>query len=387
MTAEQRFCEECGKPLNPGVKFCEECGAPVPAIETPVQANAAPPAAQGSSEIPLAVVPFAYQQRGIFSTDRCTIVVYPDQLVLAYVTKTSEKEFDQAVNEVEASLAEKHLEGKNFWQLAAGAGAALFRVSWNPVGFHTEDALREQKLLRNMTIPTRPWERYLSMTPGAVLAEEGRNKAIPRESISYIRGESDPETSTDQVLISSSAGVTRIFFDYGIYFLARSVLLSFLSPGPGTGERIIGVIPSAGEPQVKGFGFQYTWIVVVTDQRVLFCMVEDDIADEMTAWIEAREKEAKKAGRKIREGELAGLPDAPWQQLMKEPVPALLENDVNFFIPISAIRSATIVPGGPRKGDELILVLPGESYDVVFPDGTADHIRSVMGRVLPGRMA
>ena len=116
--------------------------------------------------------------------------------------------------------------------------------------------------------------------------------------ISYIRGESDPSTDTDQVLIYSSDGVTRIFFEFGIYSLARSVLFSFLLPVPGTTENITGVIPSASEPQVEGFGFQYTWIIVVTDRRVLFCMLEDDVADEIGAWIEAREKEAKKSGRK-----------------------------------------------------------------------------------------
>ena len=115
-------------------------------------------------------------------------------------------------------------------------------------------------------------------------------------------------------------------------------------------------------------------------------MVEDDIADEMTAWIEAREKEANKAGRKWKEGELAGLPDAPWQQLMKKPVSALLENDVNFFIPLSAIRSVKLTPGGKRQGDKLSLVLPGESYDIVFPEGTADHIMTVLGTVLKGRI-
>jgi hypothetical protein len=115
-------------------------------------------------------------------------------------------------------------------------------------------------------------------------------------------------------------------------------------------------------------------------------MVEDDVADEMTAWIEAREKDAKKAGQKIREGELAGLPDAPWQQLMMEPVSALLENDVNFFIPLSAIRSVKLAPGDPRQGDKLSFVLPGEPYDVVFPGGSADHIRAVLGPVLQGRM-
>ncbi|MEI7433473.1 MAG: zinc ribbon domain-containing protein [Methanomicrobiales archaeon] len=385
MTAEQRFCEECGKPLNPGIKFCEECGSPIVSMNNQVQA-AAPPAVQGSPEIPLAVIPFAYQQRGIFSTDWCTLIVYPDQVIIAYVSKASENEYDQAVTDVEATLMERHLEGRNLWQVASGAGFSLLRLSWSPVDFCTADTVQEQKMLRSITIATRPWERYLSTAPGAVLAEDGRNKAIHRESISYIRGESDPSTRTDQVLIGSSAGVTRIFFDYGIYFLARRVLLSFLSPGPGTAENIVGFLPSASEPQVKGFGFQYTWIVVVTDQRVLFCMVEDDIADEMTAWIEAREKEANKAGRKWKEGELAGLPDAPWQQLMKKPVSALLENDVNFFIPLSAIRSVKLTPGGKRQGDKLSLVLPGESYDIVFPEGTADHIMTVLGTVLKGRI-
>ena len=97
----------------------------------------APPVAPVSPEIPLAVIPFAYQQSGIFSTDRCTLVVYPDQVVIAYVSKASEDEFDQATTEVEALLMEKHLEGKNLWQVAAGAGFALFRLAWSPVDFYS----------------------------------------------------------------------------------------------------------------------------------------------------------------------------------------------------------------------------------------------------------
>ena len=384
MVPEQQYCEECGKPLTRGVKFCEKCGIPVTSTGSPGHDVPEPPVALASPGVPLAVIPFAYQQRGIFSTDRCTLVVYPDQVVITYVGRALEKEYDQATTEVEATLMEKHLKGKNFWQVAAGAGSALFRAAWSPVGFYTEDTVHDQKMLRNSTIPTRPWERYLSMAPETLLAEDGRNRAIPRESISHIRGESDPSTDTDQVLIYSSAGLTRIFFDYGIYSLARTVLFSFLLPGQGTTEEIIGVIPSASEPQVEGFGFQYTWILVVTDKRVLFCMVEDETADEMTAWIEERQKGAKTAGLKFREGELAGLPDAPWQQFMKGPVPPLLENDVNFFIPLSSILSARLVPGGLRRGDKLSFDLPGGPFDIVFPEGTADHIRAVLGPALPG---
>jgi hypothetical protein len=387
MAPEQRFCDECGKSLTPGEKFCEDCGTPVTSAGSPGQGVPEPPVPPESPGVPLAVIPFAYQQRGIFSTEQCTLVVYPDQVVIAYVGKALEKEYDQAMTEVSATLMEKHLKGKNFWQVAAGAGIALFRVAWSPVGFYTEDTIHDQKMLRNSAIPTRPWERYLSMAPGEVLTEDSRNKALPRESISHIRGESDPSTDTDQVLMYSSAGLTRIFFEYGIYFLARTVLFSFLLPCQETAEQIIGVIPSASEPQVEGFGFQYTWILVVTDKRVLFCMVEDEVADEMTAWIEARQKEAKMAGRKFREGELAGLPDAPWQQFMTGPVSALLENDVNFFIPLSSILSARLVPGGPRQGDKLIFDLPGGPCDIVFPEGTADHIRAVLGPALQGRFS
>ena len=105
-------------------------------------------------------------------------------------------------------------------------------------------------------------------------------------------------------------------------------------------------------------------------------MVEDDVADEMTEWIEPGRRKQRRPGRKCVRGNLPALPDAPWQQLMKEPVSALLENDVNFFIPLSAIQSAKIAPGGPRQGDKLSFVLPGEPYEVVFPEGSADHIRA-----------
>ena len=115
-------------------------------------------------------------------------------------------------------------------------------------------------------------------------------------------------------------------------------------------------------------------------------MIEDDLADEVTEWTEKVKKDARKAGRTLRDEDLTALPDAPWQKLMKEPVTALLENDVNFFIPLSAIQSATIVPGSSGKGDKLRLVLQGEQYDVVFPEGTADYARSVIGAVLPGRV-
>lgn len=386
MTASQRFCEECGKPLLPGVKFCEECGSPAGVMESPPSPDLAFPVSSETGPLPLAVIPFAYQHRGAFSIEQLTLVVYSDRLIFAVIPKERQADFDQAQMEVSAELMGKHLQGKSFWQLATHAGFALFKLAWSPVDFYTADAVKEQKMLRNISIPTRPWERYLSMPADEVLAEDGRNRAIPRKSIAFIRGESDPSTSTDQVIILSAEGPQTLFFEFGIYSLARKVLFSFIFPGIAGNERIIGVIPFAEEPEVEGFGFQYTWNVVVTDQRLIFCMVEDEFADASTEWITAKSKEKRKNGMKFQEGNLAGQQDAPWQRFMQKPVSSLLENEVNFFIPLSSIRSVDLIPGGPGQADELCFHVPGEPYDILFPGGTAGHIRILLETVMEDKM-
>jgi hypothetical protein len=385
MTAIQRFCEECGNLLIPGKRFCEECGYPIPVTGSASGDSPAPLVPLAAENVPLAVIPFAYQHSGVFSIDRFTLVVYPDQVIFAFITKTLEKEYDQAMIEVQATLMEKHLEGKSLWQLAAGTGFALFKLAWSPVDFYTADAIKEEKMLRNITIPTRPWERYLSMCPDAVLAENGKNMAIRRESIAIIRGESDPSTSTDQILLFYTGGFATIFFEFGIFHLARKVLFSFLLPTPSDPEKIIGVIPNADEPQVEGFGFQYSWNLVITDNRLIFCMIEDDFADEATEWIEKQVKEAKKSGRTWRMSDAMELPGSPWLRLMNMSISSLLENEVNFFIPLPIVNSVQLVPGGPGQADELCFFLPGEPYDIVFPNGTAGQIQAVLGAVLAGR--
>jgi hypothetical protein len=389
MAPEQKFCEDCGKPLRAGVKFCEDCGSPVPLPEPPGQTTPAPSSGTGPGirdQMPIAILPFVSQRRGVFSMDRCTLVVFPDRMIIAYVPKSRAKEMDQASDEVQAALRKKHLEGKQFWEPASGAGAALFRIARSAPGSHAAGALKEQQVLQAAGMSTRPWEVYLSMPPDAVLAEDPRNCAISRDSIGFIRGESDPSTDTDQMLISSSAGLTTLFFDFGTFNQARKALLSFLLPESGTPESMSGVIPFWREPGVKGFGFQYAWNLVVTDRRVIFCMIEDDFADEMAAWEETQRKQAKSAGRKWRDGDGAGRPDAPWQRFMEKPASELLENEVNFFLPLPCIRQVKIVPGGPGKADAIGLILPGGPLDLVFPEGTADHGRSVLEKVLPGRV-
>jgi hypothetical protein len=378
MVPGNRFCEECGRPLAEGVKFCEECGTPVRHETVGSQISDLQ-----SDALPLAVVPFAYRSRGAFSIDRCNLVVYRDSVIIAFVPPGREKENDRAMNDVQAALLERQIEGKKFWQLASGAGVALFKLSWSPVNFFVTDSVEEKKMLETIALKDRPWERYLGLIADAVLAEDKRNVAIPKDSISYIRGESDPSTSIDQILVNSSSGLIQLFFDFGTFDLARAVLFSFLMPeDQKSGERVVGVVPSAEEPQVKGFGFQYYHTLIVTDQRIIFSMIEDDFADEMNAWVSAKQKEAKKAGKKLRTGELAGMPDAPWQRFMNSPISSFFENEVSFFIPLPAIRQARIL-----SGDMLTLDLKGEPYSVRFPEGTSDHLRTVLGKVLQGKVA
>ncbi len=387
MMPDQKFCEDCGKPMTPGKLFCEECGAPVrqesiPEENTPV----VPAASPGIPQLPLAVMPFGHQDKGVFSTENLTLLIYPDRLILAIVPKARQAEFDEAMIDVQAELMKKHIEGKSFWQLATGAGIALFKLGWSPVDFYTADAVKEQKMLRNISITNRPWEQYLSMPADAVLVEDTGNREILREQIGFIRGESDPSTSTDQILIYSSGGRTRIVFEFGIFFPARRALFSFLLPDPADQEKVLGIIPYAEEPEVEGFGFQYTWIVAVTEKRLIFCMIEDEFADEINEWIKDREKEGKKTGRDIREGELFCRPDAPWQRFMNRSVSSLLENEVNFFIPLSVVRSVDLIPNNPGQAVELCINLPGESYDLQFPAGSAGYLRSILDPVLTGKL-
>ncbi len=386
MTPDQIFCEDCGKPLTPGRMFCEDCGSPVRQEALPKEPTPVVSASPGILPLPLAVMPFGHQDKGVFSTENLTLVIYPDRIILAFVPKAREPEFDEALIDVQTELMKKHIEGKSFWQLAAGTGIALFKLGWSPVDFYTADAVKEQKILHNISIPNRPWEQYLCMPKDAVLAEDSRNREILREHIAFIRGESDPSTSTDQILIYALGGLSRIVFQYGIFFPARKALFSFLLPDPVTQEKVLGIIPFADEPEVEGFGFQYTWIVVVTEKRLIFSMTEDEFADEVDKWIKEKEKEARNTGREIQEGELIRRSDAPWQRFMTRSISSLLENEVNFFIPLSTVQSVDLIPNNPGQAVELCFHLPGGPYDLQFPAGSAGYIGSILEPVLPGKL-
>ncbi len=361
MSDEPRFCEECGSPLSAGVRFCEECGTPVPAGRGATAPIPLP------ADHPIAVVPFAHTRSGLFSIRNCTLVVYPDRCLLAYVPTSRELEMKRARSGIERALEDEQVEASELWTTGGETGTT--RPSFDANG-----------------VSERPWEAYWAMNPGDVLAEDPRNRVVVRDAIVYVRGERDGDTGTEQILVRTPDEVLTLYFELGTFFPARNALFSLVEPAMGTTETALGVIPYGSEPQVDGFGFQYVWDLVVTDRRVVYCLIEENEGDEAGAWLDAREREARAAGREWRQGEEAGRGDAPWQRRAATGVSCLLEPDVSFFIPLGAIREVRVEPGGRRRGDRVTFVHTGGELSLSFPDGTAEHAQSVLGRALPGRV-
>lgn len=367
MTAEPRFCEECGSPLSPGVRFCEECGSPVRAPGGKSQPADGREPVPAPADRPIDVIPFAHTHGGLFSVRGCTLVVYPDRCVLAYVPSSREPEMERARSAIERALEEGRVEAHDIWVTAGGPGMT-------------------GPLFDSIGVPERPWEAYSAMPPGEILAEDPRNRAVFRDAIVYVRGERDGDTGTEQVMVRTPDEVLTLYCELGTFFSARNALVSLVEAAPGTPEAVFGVIPFGNEPQVDGFGFQYVWNLVVTDRRIIYCMIEDEEADEAGAWLDAREQETRAAGRDWREGEEAGRSDAPWQRRAATPVSRLLETDVNFFLPLGAITEVQVEPGGRRRGDTVRFALAGGELSLIFPDGTAAYASSVLERALPERV-
>lgn len=323
---------------------------------------------------PIAVIPFAYIHGGFLSVLDCTLVVYPDRCVLAHVPTVWKPASDRARSAIERALEEGKQEGRLFWKIAAGASADAAGAS------------RRSEMLASIGVTEPPWEAYWTLDPGKVLAEDRRNRAVPRDTIVYVRGECDGDTGIDLVMVRTPDDRITINFELGTFFAARDALFSLVAPASGTPETVLGILPAGSEPQVEGFGFQYVWHLVVTDRRIVYRMIEEEEADEMGSWLDACEKEAKGAGRDWRQGEEAGRQDAPWQRRASIPVSRLLERDVNFFIPLQTIGEVVIDVGGRRRGDQVRFSLPGSELSLAFPDGTAEYARSVLGQALPGRV-
>jgi hypothetical protein len=375
-----RYCEHCGDEITPGNRFCEECGRPIVTLRGEEDgAGCQEPrenhSSGGAGDTPLAVIPFAYTAEGFFRTNDCTLVVYRDCFVVAFVPEPRKKEMSDAMTGVMAKLMEKDLEGKKLRDLVAGAGFSLLKIAWSAPDFYTGEAARERQLLESVTVDDRPWERYSSMASDEVLAEDPRNILVHKDSVGAARGESDLSTDTDQILVWHKDGQVTLYFRLGTFYPARAALFFMLHPG-GLPETVHGVIPSGSEPEVEGFGFQYSWNLVVTNQRIIFASIDEALAERMTAWIE---RSAGRAGG-------VNMTGAPWEELLTIDPETLLLPGENFFLPLSAISSVDVVGGGPGQADEVCFFLPGTPYSLVFPGGTGAYARTVLSHVLQGRV-
>ncbi|MGB8648621.1 MAG: zinc ribbon domain-containing protein [Anaerolineae bacterium] len=122
--SENRFCEECGSPLNPAAQFCGQCGHPVPGrlpqpaapippgprapapAQSPPSAAPIPPASRAPAFYPpapppapvaaayapvaepvIGIIPALEHSKGFMRTENFTLVVTPIRLVFALLTQ------------------------------------------------------------------------------------------------------------------------------------------------------------------------------------------------------------------------------------------------------------------------------------------------------------
>lgn len=158
MTSSPAFCTHCGAPLREGARFCGKCGhavqvetsaAPVPPpppASVPVPPPA--PAAQDSSERVIDVIGSINQRKGLMGVSAVVyhLVLTSNRMIFALQTNEMQK--------MDAAAAQNSTKG--FFK-KIGAGMA-----------------------------SRKGEKYLTITPSAILGEVDGNFAIPYADIAKV---------------------------------------------------------------------------------------------------------------------------------------------------------------------------------------------------------
>ncbi len=201
MSSPSRFCTQCGAQLPTGARFCNQCGAPVrtataegaappaPPAYTPPPAPAPPPlvayapAAQSAEPI-LSITTGVTRAKGFLNMGQANyvLVLTPSRMIFAHL---STKAMNRLVTEArDAAKAE----GKGFFKQAAA------QMGW-----------------LNLLV-----ERFRSMSPDRILAQDPESFFIPNASVSRVRlrrvvDSSDQSYNSDhtRMTVESAAGKQR----------------------------------------------------------------------------------------------------------------------------------------------------------------------------------
>gem|GEM_PF-1776232 len=127
-----------------------------------------------SGEQVLSVLPYLQRKRGMFAYDAIILVVTTERLILAQPSAAKVKQAAQ-----EAAQTAKQ-EGK-------GALGQMWATMSSGVGYH---------------------QRYLTMTPGEILADNSKNTMLPLAGIRSVRfrNRSNDDNALDELIINSAGG-------------------------------------------------------------------------------------------------------------------------------------------------------------------------------------
>ena len=163
MQAVQRFCENCGKPLNPQARFCGNCGhpvqpppvvsggtvtnslqpvpAPAPTVHPPISQPQPAPSRTAPPEQVAGVIPAGYTKSGALGLKMTSYTVVLTNYRVIFAQLTSQVQNEQVREARDAAKAQ----GKGFF---GQWGAQLKTIGG---------------------------QQYLQMTPQAILAEQPDN--------------------------------------------------------------------------------------------------------------------------------------------------------------------------------------------------------------------
>lgn len=350
-----QFCEDCRAPISPGSRFCEDCGAPVPSSQ-----ETAVFSATASSTVPqdyqperiIAVFPFASRPKGFIGAESISIVFTSRRIVqvpwnssLESILKPARKRLNRQIDEIERK----------------GGDRAVILA---PLAFDSGP-------------PFPPWHEIFSDLP------EG--SGIPLQEIEYIRGEQEDVAHfhEDLLVISTSAGEQQLTVDAGWYTVSVSRLLPLLWETFGNNsEDVLGIIPLCNEPEREGFGFAYSYTIIVTSQRIIYAFINDSFADIQNEYLKDQMKAQGVTLVELGETLSTQTPeDAPWLRYLRLPVSDIFKEDpLNFFIPLWAIRSVTIILGKKDEGDLLILGLSSHEEQLALNPGFGRNAASIFMR-------